>query len=307
VEKVLRAGDAVDVPSATHAPGKDNWMSAQNSAGYFNKVQLSVEPTVELVMSEFGAQRQNRGGATFPGIDRLQPTLEGFWQQFPGARVTLYTDFPCSTDGVDTVLVDPPFDRAHERYGWRAHDYYQAYGLLQSEADVAIAMDSDMLIVSERFRTIVVLAERFGLALPANSRLQILREASWGEDSSYDLDLDPTEGTGFAYNLSPLAFATRHSPSRRLLELYCQFMRSRPGRASLHLWEAVYFSGVNPYLLPFQWCICTPRDVDSRHIWGEEIVLHLGHPNVYPRFLKERRGGAPRRALQRLKAIRPRW
>ena len=34
--------------------------------------------------------------------------------------------------------VDPPFDRSHGRYGWRANDYYVARGVLDSQADIAI-------------------------------------------------------------------------------------------------------------------------------------------------------------------------
>jgi hypothetical protein len=247
------------------------------------------EATIELVMSEFGAERRNAGGASFGADSRLNPTLGSFRQQFPDARVTLYADFDHSEEGIEAVVVDPPFDRSHPRYGWRAHDYYQAYGLLRSSADVAIAMDSDMLIVSDRFRTLVPLVQAFGLAVPANSRIQVRVDVRLGIDSAYDLDADPTEGTGFAYNLTPIAFATDSEPARRFLERYCRLMREQPGRAGLRLWQAALTSRFNPYLLPYQWCVCRPGDVDSRHIWADPIVLHVGHPEVYPRFLRTRR------------------
>jgi hypothetical protein len=247
------------------------------------------EPAIELIMSEFGPERRNAGGAAFEAEGRLDPTLSGFRQLFPDGRVTLYTDADIREDGVETVAVDPPFDRSHPRYGWRAHDYHQALGLLRSTAEIAIAMDSDMLIVSDRFRTIVPLAKAFGFAAPANPRLQVRVDARLGIDSSYDVDVDPTAGTGFAYNLTPLAFATVNDRARTFLETYCRVMRERPGRAGLRLWQAAFESGFAPYLLPYQWCVCRPGDVDSRHIWADPIVLHVGHPEVYPHYLRTQR------------------
>ena len=244
------------------------------------------DPTIELVMAEFGAERQNAGGADFRDSERLNPTLDSFREQFPDARVTLYTDFDYAADGIDTVVVDPPFDRAHPRYGWRANNYYHVYGLLQSSADVAIAMDSDMLIVSERFRTIVAFVEKFGFALPPNSRLQVCVDVRVGIDPNYDLSQDPTGGTGFAYNMTPLAFATKHEGARRLLERYLRYLRERHGRGGLRLWQAVWDQGFNPYLLPPQWCVCRPSDIDSRYIWSDAIALHVGHPDVYPHYVK---------------------
>jgi hypothetical protein len=261
------------------------------------------EPTIELVMSEFGSERRNAGGSAFESADRLNPTLETFREQFPHARVTLYTDFEYTAANVDVVIADPPFDRAHPRYGWRAHDYYQAHGLLESSAEIAIAMDSDMMIVSDRFRAIVPLAERFGFAAPANPRLQVLVDARLGIDSSYDLSADPTGGTGFAYNLTPLAFATTSDTARTFLELYCRFMRERPGRAGLRLWQAAYAAGFSPYLLPYQWCVCRPADLDSRHIWSNAIALHVGHSEVYPHYVRARRRERRQAALGHLRGI----
>jgi hypothetical protein len=254
-------------------------------------------------MSEFGAARRNCGGAQLEDGDRLDPALRSFRDQFPVARVKLYTDFDYEMEGITTIRVTPPFDSAHPRYGWRSHDYYQAYGLLHSSADVAVAMDSDMLIVSDRFRAILPLAEKFGFVAPANTRLQVSVEATIGEDSNYDLERDPTGGTGFSYNLTPLAFSTAHEDARRFLQVYCSLMQERPGRAGLRLWQAAYSTGFNPYLLPYQWCVCTPKDLESKHIWGNEIVLHVGHPDVYPHYLKTRRRRARWAVLKRLRNL----
>jgi len=255
-------------------------------------------------MSEFGSARKNAGGRDFGDSDRLDPTLSSLRERFPDARVTLYTDSPyAAAPDVAVVTVDPPFDRSHPRYGWRAHDLYQAHGLLESSADVAIAMDSDMLMVSDRFRTIVPLVTRFGFAAPANPRTQVQVDARLGVDANYDLDSDPTYGTGFAYNLTPLAFDTTNVAARRLLETYFRLMRKQTGRAGLRLWLAALETGFNPYLLPYQWCVCRPGDVDSRHVWANAIVLHVGHPEVEPYYRRALRREQRRATVKRYRRL----
>lgn len=246
------------------------------------------EPTVELVMSEFGPVRQNAGGARLSGRDRLNPTLDSFLRIFPRARVTLRSDQHLEVgDGVRLVQVDPPFSRAEQRYGWRAHDYYQAVGLLESSADIAIAMDSDMRIVSDGFRAILKLAGMFGLAVPINPRLLLRIDGGVGVDSTYHAASDGTLGLGMTYNLTPMAFSTRHAKARALLERYCELLAQAPGRGAVHLVKASYELGYQPHVLPPQWCVCSPRDLDSKHLWREAVALHVGHRDVLPRWRRE--------------------
>ena len=74
--------------------------------------------------------------------DRLNPTLNSFRKIFPTSTVTLYTDQDLTVRGsVRTIKVSQTFNRDEARYGWRAHDYYQAVGMLESSADIVIAMD----------------------------------------------------------------------------------------------------------------------------------------------------------------------
>ena len=248
-----------------------------------------IEPTIELVMSEFGASRQNAGGNRLTNHGRLNPTLDGFRKIFPAAKVTLYTDQPTMReDGVEVVLVTPPFEPSEERYGWRAHDYYQALGLLQSTAEVAIAMDSDMLIVSEGFHVIHQFAQRFGLAVPINPRLLLKIDGSIGVDSRYLAKSDTTLGLGMTYNLTPMAFSSGHFFARQLLEKYCDLLLKSPGRGAVHLVKATYELGFQPFVLPPQWCVCSPKDFDSKHLWSEAIALHIGHRDVLPRWQTEK-------------------
>lgn len=247
-------------------------------------------PSIELVMSEFGRARLNAGGAQLSQFDRLNPTLDSFRKIFPNASVTLFSDQDLSFGSpVRTVKVSPPFSRDAPRYGWRSHDYYQAIGMLESTADFAIAMDSDMLVVSDAFRAIVELAEIFGLAVPINPRLLLKTDGGIGSDSTYDATSDRTMGLGTTYNLTPMAFSTRHKTARRLLEGYCERLRADPGRGAVHLVNASYDTGYQPCVLAPQWCVCSPRDFDSKHIWREAIALHVGHKDVFPRWKSEMR------------------
>src|SRR5215208_1094219 len=174
-----------------------------------------LEPAVELVMSEFGSTRQNAGGNRLDAESRLNPTLDSFRRIFPQAQVTLYTDEQIDPgDGIGVVHVDPPFARSAHRYGWRSNDYYKGLGLLQSSADIAIAMDSDMEIVSETFRAILQLTGIFGLSVPLNPRLLLKIDGGIGADSPYRAAADETLGLGMAYNCSPIAFDTRHNKAR---------------------------------------------------------------------------------------------
>lgn len=249
---------------------------------------LTEDYTVELVMSEFGKGRVNAGNARLDVADRLNPTLGGFRSVFPSAKVTLYTDHEWQFDAdINVVIVDPPFDQNHPRYGWRAHDYYQAKGLLSSRADVAIAMDSDMLIVSPDFRAILEIAHIFGIAVPINPRLILKVDGTVGVDSNYSQACDPTLGLVTAYNLSPIAFFTRNQRARRLLERYSKRMIDQPGRGTVHLSVASQETGIQPHPLSFQWCASSPRDLDSKHIWREALALHVGHADVHPRWRAE--------------------
>lgn len=260
--------------------------------------------SIELVMSEFSSNRKNCGGAILNNLDRLNPTLDGFLSIFPEALVTVYTDFDFrAREGVRVVRVKPNFDPQHSRYGWRAHDFYQAFGLLNAQADVAIAMDSDMQIVSDKFKTITKFADCFGIAIPMNPRLLVGIDGGIGVDSTYKYETDPFAGTGFAYNLTPIAFSTRHAQARQLLEKYCALILHQPGRGAVHLFSAAHELGFCPYMLPPQWCVCSSRDFDSRHLWNNAVVLHVGHVDVLPRWKKEFRRKWSRLLFQWLRGI----
>ena len=76
------------------------------------------------------------------------------------------------------------------RSGYHAADYYKFYGMLNSPHETAIAMDSDMLVMSKAVRTLPYLAKKFGICLPINPRLLVNIDSTKGDDSNYDIQED---------------------------------------------------------------------------------------------------------------------
>jgi hypothetical protein len=52
-------------------------------------------------------------------------------------------------------------------------------------------------------------------------------------------------------------------------------MKKDPSRASLALWKAAWETGIYPYILPKQWCVC----IGDQGI-GNEVILQIGHKEV---------------------------
>tara|TARA_Y100001973_G_scaffold106798_1_gene187822 strand:- start:2622 stop:3359 length:738 start_codon:yes stop_codon:yes gene_type:complete len=241
---------------------------------------------VNLVMAEFGSTRQNAGGSNLQGSDRFNPSLGSFVKVFSSAHevsVTVYTDqdFP-EIDGITFVKKKPIFDVRHPRFGWRCNDYYKVLGLLESDSDVAVSLDSDMFVVSPQALSLIELTKKFGVCLPANPRHLVKIDGNIGSDGNRTKQYDPSDGNGFANNMSPIGFDPRNHRARTLLEEYCNQMKQNPVRGPLAMWRATWETGINPYMLPYQWCVCK-----SHCGIGNEIMLHVGHQEVINYYFKK--------------------
>ena len=90
------------------------------------------------------------------------------------AKLTLYTDVPelaKNYSDVEVRIIDidkSPFSKSNHRWGWHCCDYYEAKGLLESTADIAISVDSDLMFVSDEVRTILPITKRFVVLKPVN-------------------------------------------------------------------------------------------------------------------------------------------
>ena len=221
---------------------------------------------IEIILAQFGSRSGN-----------VQPSYNSFKNSFPEATFKMYSDQPQPQLPFETIVLKTPYDPSHPRYGHRCNDLYKAVGLLDSKADICIAVDSDMLIVLSKpgVSSLIPLTVKFGMCLPMNPRWLVKTDCMIGEDS--DRVLDETGGNGFAMNMSPISFFTKCDSARGVLDRYAKQMRHNVARGPLAMWRAVWKGGdfYSPYLLPPQWCVCA----ENCGV-GDEVVLHVGHEKV---------------------------
>ena len=215
--------------------------------------------TIEIIFAEFG---------------KIEVDTDHFRKYFPEAKLTLISDRKNQANGFDhkhSVL--PSFDKHERRYGNRMNDLWQIAAMFRSEADICLAFDADVRIISEEIRTIIPLVEKFGLCLPANSRMLVRQDAGIGIDGG-DIT-DESNGNGFALNCAITALNKKNSSAMYCAWTFCELMKKQPARGPLVWWKAIWDTGFNPYLLPFNWCVCQ-NDIGI----GNEIMLHIGHETV---------------------------
>jgi len=157
----------------------------------------------------------------------------------------------------------------HPRWGWRMNDYWKVNLLLKCK-EIGISFDGDMIIVSDKVKDIVPLVKKFGICLPANPRYLVGTDASIGADGGA-VDI----GTGYAVNCGIIAADVNNPRARELIVRFCELMLDKPERGPLVWWRAIWETGIVPYLLPPQWCVC-----EENIGIGKEIVLHAGHEKV---------------------------
>ena len=200
----------------------------------------------------------------FAEFNRAKPDTSNVRRYFPEADIQIYGKNDC-----EDIFEPGP------RWGYRMNDYWKVRKCLDSDADVAIALDSDMRIVSDDVKVLPQLAAAFGVCLPANPRKLVRIDTKIGADS--DGQLDESHGTGFAYNCGVIAIncTKLHAMGYECARVFCEIMEEKPVRGPLAWWRAAWDTGFAPFLLPPQWCVCA-EDVGI----GNEIILHEGHDAV---------------------------
>ena len=246
---------------------------------------------IEFIFSEFGLRSTANQPDSFTDEYRLDPTYSSVKEFFPEAKLTLYTDIEelgKNYPDVEVRLVDideSPFTKSNHRWGWHCCDYYEAKGLLESTADVAISVDSDLMFVSPDVRTILPITKRFGVCVPTNERQMVKVDGihTRGNDGDYHLDEDESRGNLLTYDLWWCSFDVSDNRGRAWLSEFCRLMETNPKRAPLQMSRASWNTGIHPYSMPQQW------GVGSGYIGcGNEIILHVGHTNVQDHYLEKR-------------------
>lgn len=229
---------------------------------------------IEFLFAEFGAERTNGGGADFLAEDRLNPSYKTLKKYFPNAKYTVYSDFDLHIDGVELIKVQSPVKYPeHPRYGYRTADYYKFYALTHSDADFKCIIDSDMQVVSSDVLALIYLTQKFGFCVPYNDRQLLRQDMVWSKDTQEITD--ESLGLGHSYNQSPMTLWKNNERGILFYDKCAKIMQEDPSRASLVMWKSAWKTGIYPYILPKQWCVC-----DGNEGIGEEVILHVGHRNV---------------------------
>ena len=251
--------------------------------------------SLEIIFAEFG-DRSAANQKWVHDIGRLDPTYSQVKKYFPEAKIICYSDDPSIDDGYDIEVRvvdsdDTPFDKSYRegsgklKWGYHCCDYYQAQGLLNSEADIAISMDSDLMFVSDEVRTLLPIIDKFGICCPQNERQMVRVDGIYtrGNDGDYHIGEDETNGNLLTYDLWWIGLRTNDERGRVWLEEFQRLMETNPKRGPLQLSRAAWNTGVYPYASPKQF------GVGSGHIGcGNEIILHVGHDNVQDHYLERR-------------------
>lgn len=231
--------------------------------------------SMEFIFAEFGENRSNAGGAKLEGFSRLDPTLSSLRKYFPNALYTVYTDFDLHIPGVQTKRVTSPVKNTdnNPRFGHRSSVYFRFLGLLESDADFKCSIDTDMYATSEDIISLITLTEKFGFCVPHNVR-QLLRQDMQLSLDTRDIS-DASRGLGYSYNQSPMTLWKKDPRGVKYFEYATSLMKDDPARGSFIMWKAAWETGIYPYVLPRQFCVCV-----GDQGCGDEVLLHLGHPQV---------------------------
>lgn len=230
--------------------------------------------SIEFCFSEFGENRVNAGGNNFAEKSRLEPTLSSLKKYFPQAKFTVYSDFDINIEGVKLIKSSSPIpQKDHSRYLYRTADYFKFKSLINSDADFACVMDTDMFVSSPEIYSLVYLTQVFGFCAASNPRNLLKKDMSISFDAFQINDL--SLGLGHSYNQSPMTLWKNNKAGTDFFGKCAEIMENEPSRASLVMWKAAKELGTSPYLLPAEWCVC------GENIGvGNEILLHVGHKNV---------------------------
>lgn len=232
--------------------------------------------SIEFIFSEFNEERVNAGGADLSHQLRLDPSLSTLKKYFPNAKYTVYSDFDLKIDGVNLKKIQTPVlqnKKNLKRHFYHLADYYKFKGMLDSEADVAISIDSDMYVLNEDVYSLIYLTEKFGFCVPNSSAQSMNFEVETSLDTIPVTD--ESKGFGTTSNITPMTLSKKSEAGKVFYEKCCEMMEAEPSRASIVMWKAAWATSVYPYVLPKEFCVCRGNEG-----LGNEVILHVGHPTV---------------------------
>jgi len=183
---------------------------------------------------------------------------------------------------VNLTIVKPLWVN-RSRWPWQNSNYWRIKAMfeLQDKYDSFLYLDDDMQIVNPDFVQGFDLAEKFGMCVVISARSFVGVDAAVGANSAGPIER-LTRATN--YLTSPIFACMKNPNTQTLLSAYLDWtkLQSAPERGPLILWKAVEKTGICPFVLPLEWCVCEP-DAHRRYsqeMLIEPIMLHIGHPAV---------------------------
>ena len=151
-------------------------------------------------------------------------------------------------------------------------------------------LDDDMLIVNKDFVAGFGIAERFGVAIPANPRTfnkynlmgADVRIKDWIECCGAKLMMP-------AVNFSPFFVYPHNGLTTNFLRELQIELKTVPCRGTVAIIKAMWNSRIAPIILPEQWCVCGSsaerikshtKLLRGKQVSIPAIMLHLGHKEV---------------------------
>lgn len=215
---------------------------------------------------------------------RAIKSIRWFQKNIP---IKIYSDHKFDIDNAKFKIIKP-YWKKHERTYIRSSDYYRVLALLESQWDITLYLDNDMIIVNEEFIQGFDLARKFGVCFPQNPRtfqkIELRKALDVDDKDRKELKNAPDLAT--SYNTSPIFYAKKHSQATKLLRIYKKELERKACRGPIVLWKVMWKTGINVYTLPFEWCICRGGQISrcGKTIFDGQlippIILHTGHKEV---------------------------
>lgn len=232
---------------------------------------------IEFFFLEIGEERVNAGGNTdLQNQNRLDPSYSTLKHYFPNAKFIVYSDFDLNVEGVELRKIpQETFDlfEEHPRKLYRLVQYLKLQAITNSQADIAIAIDSDMFVFSDEIYRLIYITDKFGFCVPSSNGLSMNFDVANSLDT-YPIT-DDSNGFGGTFNITPMTLKTSDIRGK---EFYTECMKAtvaKGSRSSISMWNAAWKTGIYPYLLPREFCVCRGSEgIDN------EVILHIGHQSV---------------------------
>ena len=137
-------------------------------------------------------------------------------------------------------------------------------------------IDDDMRVLDDRFMEGFKLAQAFGFCVPMSPRNFVHVSI----DSKPDIPDDMKNSLRYAteYNVSPMFINPIH-PATRLFFPVWKKQLEKPCRGTTSLWRTAWMTGIHPYTLSPNWCVCH-EDIERL----DPIMYHVGHKEVREKY-----------------------